>query len=333
MPFTIKQRGSDDALKIIQATQEGLLNAKEAVDENLYYQKEGLKELQASPEENKETIVAYKDDIAKIEKSCLNVDSRINRIEMISDQKEPSFFLIPASITKGEIKELMVNIESQLNNTKDSAQTRFLETLRETAESCKEYISSNQPFEDQYIPILEREKAYGVVLITMTKLSGFMNESSPAVSSDFKIIQEMYDQAVKSKIHVGFAGRESDFLKKFQNNIEDIINNSPLSAPQIMQEIQLRTAEHIKNLDSRVSFSHEFKKFINTLCEGFNKLNTQIKIPVLFSNTNIKDSLVDKFKQLKADFHINKTASVSENEKKNTQNQQEEIAPKQPIRR
>ena len=176
MGFSIETIATDDALKIINSKANELQGTKEAISEELYWQTIGLKELRESSEAPEDEILAKADDIRKMQQSLFKTEEKIKSIETISAQQETSFFSISNDTRVDEIKELLHYIEDQLKESTQLSQILFFETLKESAETCKEYCTLGKPFETLYIPMLESEKKYSNMLITELKLDACVKE-------------------------------------------------------------------------------------------------------------------------------------------------------------
>jgi len=308
MAFRIKKLPPDRALNIINETQTSLADAHEALNDNLGWQNEGLKELLALPNAPQEEVSAYKKDIENIKKFARNMEEKLKRIKNITEQKESLFLCISKTTPQGEIKTLMTEIERTLKNTQNPAKIQFLETVRETAETCKELISQSAPFDDQYIPLLMHEQKYARTLITNKQLDA-LKQAPDTISSYFSNIKSIYNQAVDNQTMLGFTEQERAFMKTLVAEIETAFD-APLPTLEHPYE-RLQTALHTKmnelinDLDTNTSYSYAFKKFINHLC-------TKIKIvSPLFSATEIKESMAQKFKEIKTELQSNKSTEQS----------------------
>jgi len=299
MGFEIKKISSEQQLKIINTTQGSLVAAKEMVQENLHWQTQGLKEqIEANTDGSRlDMVELYKKDITEIKKSAQTVEHRLQRIKNIADQKETLFFSIPKNTTQTEIKSLLLEIQDALKNTTDPAKIQFLETVQETAETCKD-IPQDEEFDDQFIPLLTNEQMYARILIANGKLDT-LQQSSDTLFKYFSAIKEIYNQAVDSNNLLGLTGRESKFMQTLLVDIEHAINAPASTSDQTHDRLQaaLHTKINtlVEGLGKNTDFSYAFKKFINHLCD---KLKI---ISPIFKVTKEKEDIAQKFKQMKTE--------------------------------
>ncbi len=297
MTFMMKTIGADDTEVIIKRTQEQLLQAQEVVLENLENQQAVLEELKADRDKHKEAIATFTDDVNKINLFSIKVTNKIKRIEAIQKQTGTSCFLIENKTTSQEIKSLLSNIERGLKTTKSRAHAQFLETIKETADTCKEFIANNTPFADQYIPMLDSEKPYASQLLVNQKLD-LLASYSTEHAAWFNDIRDIYNQAADTKGFAGLLGYESAFLKSVRTSIAEIVQNHPVipeNSKDLISKVQSSTEKLFAALDANQSYSYSFKKFVNHLC---NKIKI---VPPVFMVTEKKEEMLQRFKQMKAE--------------------------------
>ncbi len=306
MGFSIETIATDDALKIISSKGNELQGTKEAISEELYWQTIALKELRESSEAPEDEILAKADDIRKMQQSLFKTEEKIKSIDTISAQQETSFFSISKDTRIDEIKELLHYIEDQLKESTQLSQILFFETLKESAETCKEYCTFGRPFETLYIPMLESEKKYSNMLITELKLDAYIKEY-PANIKDLEIIKGIYHQAALARTGSEFVIKESAFLARLQSTIEQLVNK-PSSEPRtgafLVKQITDKIAEQIKEFKSNPSSSYVHKKLINKFC-------VKLNIPAPFVVTQVKKNIINQFNQLKTDLGHMKATMAS----------------------
>jgi hypothetical protein len=321
MNFTIKKiLDKDKALSIIKTTQTNLTDIQEALHEHITWQNSELKELMALPNTPQKDKSDLKEDVTDKKRSVRNVEEKLKRIQSISEQKTSFFFCISKTTTPAEINVLMTEIKHAFENTKDPAKIRFLETVRETAETCKELISQDAAFDDQYIPLLTNDQKYARILITNEQLDALKQSPDINDSNFFSIIKDVYNQAVNSKNMLGLMGNENDFIKTLQAEIEFVIN-APSPTSQHTSE-RLQTTLHTKinflisRLESNTSFSDEFKKFINHLCKAIKIISPIFKV------TEMKEGMAERFRDIKTTLQDNKATqpAIEDIEKDETMN-------------
>ena len=181
MIYNIQSISSDDGQKVIEFTKESLIDAKKASTENLYWQTQSLAEVRQKAGDHQQGIEALKGDIAKINSSIVDVEHKIDRIDMIHYQSQTQFFVIEANTDLEDIKALLSAIIKQKKGASNPVQTRFLESIEIIAETCKEYKSQKQEFLKQYIPLLNSEIKYYdelVVELTHMKLDSLIKKKS-----------------------------------------------------------------------------------------------------------------------------------------------------------
>lgn len=322
MSFKLKTPRSNKDLPIINKTRTRYQEFYEGIIDNNQYEDQYLQELlqleKQEPGSHQETITIQKEVLDKGEQSALNFKQKIQRMNNIMDQKKSPSFCISKETTKTEIKTLMTEIQLALKNTKDPAEIQFLNTVSETAETCKDNISNGVAFDDQYIPLLKNETKYAHTLITNIthkKLDTLIQD--PAIDSNFlSKIKEIYNQTVNSKNILGLMDSEHHFMKALQTEIELAINASSPSLQDTSEH--LRKALHAKvdtllTKDSKQNnfFSNGFKLFINYVCKAIN-------IASPFSQAAAaKQDIIQKFEELKQTLQDTKTPLPNTEEAEN----------------
>jgi hypothetical protein len=315
MTLSINIIQDDKHHAIIEQTRARYQEFYDGLLENMSYEHNYLQDLiqleQQHPGNHQDGIAKQKAEIMNLEKSILNLEQKIQRMDNIFKDKANLSLFVSKTTTKGELKTLMEGINLAKERTKNPIEIQFLTTISETAETCKDTRSNNATFDDQYIPLLKNEQKYAQTLITHITNKAFDSliqsaSSDPNASSDtdfFSAIKDIYKQAVSCNKTLGFTSQEHDFIQSIQHEIEGVVNNSfhtsgePSASEHLQQVLRAKidTLVNTSKSENNPSFSVRFKTFINDICK------TIKIIPPIFKSTETKQAMIQKVKDMKAE--------------------------------
>lgn len=252
-----------------------------------------------TPDIYKEQIEQQYVELELRQKAILELKQQIQRFTQFQLQTQINGFVIENTITRDELKNLSALTKIQRFLTENKNEKLFLNTVLQTVESCKTYLTEKGKLDRKTIPILKKEEQYASNLLAL--LSTFKLDPSKSTLIDNYTSKLDTINAIADATHQDetLSKSEKVFINKLCNNvskeIKEALNNLSLNAPIDERQIQQNIHRYINRAAEnaqKIPITSGFKGIINWFCHQFNKEPVYI-----ISNSSKITPTIDELKQ------------------------------------